>query len=179
MILPKTMPKPDYIAISLVRSKGVTALIIHFGMFLYAILRLLKPKRVFNHDEIRFGEYTSGAIGNGITTRKWQDYVDSFEGKYFKHYDYQLHLTDEEWAKGYAYLRRMEGIGYEYANFFYHAIKIFTGIWAGSRSTRQAFCLEHAIRFINATEKYYCDPFSSPYKFEKWADKNLKREMKS
>lgn len=173
MILPKTMGKPDYIAISLVRTKNITALIIHFGMFLYAVLRLKKPKVVYNHVEVRFGELTSGAIAKGVETRPWPYYVYEHKGKYFKHFDYELDLTDEEWAKGYAYLKSMEGVGYEYANFFYHAIKIFTGVWTGSRSTRQAFCLEHAIRFINATGKYKYDPFASPYQFEKWADKNL------
>lgn len=173
MKLPDKMPKPDYIALSLVRTHKITALIIHLGMFLYAILRFLKPKRSWNHDEIRFGELTSGAIAEGVKTRSWPYYVAEHHGKYFRHYDYLLELTDEEWAKGYEYLKQAEGTKYEYANFLYHAIKIFTGVWAGSRSTRQAFCLEHAIRFINATGKYKINPYISPYEFEAWADNNL------
>jgi hypothetical protein len=173
MDLPDTMPKPDYIAPALIRTRNFSGLLIHFGMFLYPLLRGKKPKVSYNHSEVRFGPYTSGAISKGVKTRLWSEYVASFKGKYFKNYDYPIELSQEQWDAGYQYLKEAEGTKYEYANFLYHAIKIFTGKWAGSKTTRQSYCLEHLIRFLNATGKYDLDVFMNPYQFEVWADEVL------
>ena len=170
MKLPDKMQHPGYIAISIIRTHNLTALLIHLGMFLHAVLRFRKPKRSYNHSEVRFGELTSGAIAEGVKTRSWPHYVAEHYGKYFRHYDYILELTDEEWGNGYEYLKQAEGTKYEYANFLYHAIKIFTGKWMGSKTTRQSYCLEHAIRFMNATGKYNLNVFMNPYEFEMLMD---------
>ena len=52
-----------------IRSFNFTAKMIHFGMWLWAILRNIKPQKCRNHAEIRYDFYTSGAIAEGVKTR--------------------------------------------------------------------------------------------------------------
>lgn len=172
-----------------VRTHNFSALLIHLGMFLWAILRFKRPKKSYNHVEVTwqiikangraFDRLTSGARSEGVKRIPWRDYVARYKGKYFKYFAYRVPLSLQEWVNGLGYLDRIEGVKYEYANFFYHTIKIFTGIWAGSKTTRQAYCLEHAIRFLNATGKYELNPYMNPYEFEEWADKNLPHDSKT
>ena len=143
---------------------------IHVGMWIYAALRGKKITKSFNHSEVRFGELTSGAIDKGVVTRDWNGYILSKKASWI---NYKLDLTDEEWLKGYNYLLRVEGVRYEYSNFWNHAIHIFTGKWKGSTTDKKLYCYEHIIRFLNATGKYYLDPVTNPYEFKVWADKNL------
>jgi hypothetical protein len=140
-------------------------------MFLYALVRFMKPRRCYNHAEVRYGELTSGAIAQGIATRPWPYYVAS--KKRIEWIDYQLQLTDQEWQKGYAYLQLVEGRKYEYSIFWNHAVKIFTGRWKGRTTDKKLYCYEHVIRFLIATGKYNLHIFKSPYRFRMWADQNL------
>jgi hypothetical protein len=71
-------------------------------------------------------------------------------------------------------LDKAENTPYEFENFWWHLVKIITGKWVGSKTTKQTYCYEHGIRFLNATGKYTINPFLNPYEFKVWADKNLK-----
>jgi hypothetical protein len=161
-------------SITIIRTKNISAIAIHIGMWLWAVLRGLKTRKCYNHVEIRFGDETSGAISEGVKTRLWIDYLRKFNGKYFKYLDYNLELSDEEYEKGLNYLKNAEETPYEFENFWWHLVKIIFGKWYGSKTSRKTYCYEHAIRFLNSTGKYNIDPFLNPYEFKDWADKNLK-----
>ena len=145
-------------------------------MWLFAVIRGLRPIKSYNHSEVRFGNMTSGAIAKGVHTREWQGYVDSI--KRIKWIDYPLTLTAAQWKKGYAYLQKVEGTKYEYSNFWNHAVNIFTGKWKGSTTDKKLYCYERIIRFMNATGKYDLNPFMTPYEFQVWAKVNLAGECK-
>lgn len=163
-------------AITLVRSHNFSAKLIHIGMFLWCILRLKKPVKTFNHIEIRCGEYTSGAVPEGVKTRKWEPYISRI--KNVEWIDYELNITDSELKHGQMFLKMSEGIPYEFENFIWHLIKIITGVWVGSKSNNHTYCYEHVIRFLNYTFDLKLDPFLNPYEFKVWIDKHYNKETK-
>ncbi|WP_428743163.1 hypothetical protein [Tenacibaculum sp.] len=154
------------VEIKTIRTKTFTARIIHFGMFLWAIFNGLKLKQCYNHCEVKFGELTSGAIAQGIKTRKWQTYVDEHKGKYFKTHTYNFTFSDEEWRKAQEYLNRAENTPYEFENFWYHAVKIFTGKWKGSTKPTELYCYEHGIRVLNCKNNIDLNTNLNPYEAE-------------
>lgn len=160
-----------FVSVTIIRTYNFTAKMIHLGMWLWCVFRALKPKKTFNHCEVRYGELTSGAIAEGVKTRPWAYYVHGIKKMQWE--NYCLELTEEQLRKGLAYLETAEGSPYEFENFWWHLVKIITGKWKGSKTTRQTYCYEHGIRFLNATGKYDLDPFMNPYEFNVWADTNL------
>lgn len=164
------------IDIAIIRTKNLSARIIHIGMWLYCVLRFIKPQRTYNHAEVKLGFFTSGAIPKKVKTRPWKEYLAHYEDKFFRHIEYPVPLSEDEINKGLDYLNEVEGTPYEFENFWYHTIKIFKNVWRGSNTTRQLYCYEHVIRFLNATGKYDLDPFMNPYQFKVWADNNLRLE---
>lgn len=162
------------ISISIIRTKNFTAKAIHLGMWLWAKLRGLPVIKCHNHCQVRFGEFTSGAIAKGVKTMFWLDYVESHDGKYFEWIDYWIDTTPEQWTAIKAYLKEAENTPYEFENFWYHLVKIITGKWKGSKTTRQTYCYEHGLRVLKLMG-YDVDIFMNPYEFRVWADKNLKQ----
>lgn len=160
-------------SITIIRTKNITARLIHLGMWLWAVLRFKKPTKSYNHCEVRYGEMTSGAIADGVKTRPWAYYLFEHRKKYFDWIDYELNLTEEEWKRGKEYLDKVEGTPYEFENFWFHAIYIFTGKWLGSTTNKKLYCYEHGIRFINAAKGLNLDTNMNPYQFRIWADNNL------
>ncbi len=161
--------------IVLIRTHNFSARLIHIGMFLWAILRFKKPVKVYNHCEIRYDNYTSGAVAEGVKTRLWEDFIKEHKGKYFKYIEYDINLKPFEKNRVRFYLSKANGTKYEYSNFFWHTIKIILGKWYGNRSSKKLFCYEHCIRALNASGKFNLSPYMNPYEFKKWADKNLKK----
>lgn len=160
-------------SIALVHTHNFTARLIQAGMWLWAVVRAKKPYKTWNHFEVRYDNLTSGAVGEGVITRPWEDYVQS--KKFIEYIVYALPLTPEEQNKGLAYLQSVEGHKYEYAMFLWHFIKIICGHWHGAETQKKMFCYEHGIRFMNATGKYDLDPYLNPYEFKMWADAHLER----
>lgn len=158
------------IAVTIVRSYNISARIIQFGMWVWAKLRKLPTYKTYNHCEIRYSNLTSGAIASGVKTRVWLDYVKEHKKEWIS---YELNLTPQEIADGIKYLYKSENTPYEFENFWYHAIKIFTGKWEGSKKATELYCYEHAIRFMNATKKYNLPISMNPYEFKIWAENNL------
>lgn len=159
--------------ISLIRTKNASAKLIHFGMWVYEKLNKIKHQKCFNHSEVRYDDRTSGAIKDGIVDRDWDSYIKSL--KQVEYTDVNIYLTDEQYDKGMAYLKDVEGTKYEYAMFVWHGFKVLTGKWLGKRNRDKLFCYEHAIRFINATGKYKLDPYMNPVQFRLWVDKIRKQ----
>ncbi len=162
----------EKIEVVLVRSYNLSARIIHLGMFLWYILRFKKPSYCYNHAEIKYGNMTSGAISEGVKSRNFEEYLKKL-GKY-KLKRYNIKLTKKQYNKGMEYLKEAENTKYEFKNFFYHALKIFTDKWYGDTSSSELYCYEHVIRFLNNTGKYYINPFLNPIEAEKLFDKYLK-----
>jgi len=158
------------ISITIVRTYNFTAEAIHLGMWLWCVLRFKKPRKSYNHCEVRHGKLTSGAIAKGVVTRLWDSYIHN---KKIKWIDYELDLTEREWMKGQDYLIRARGTKYEFENFWHHTLKIFSGKWKGSNRATRLYCYEHGIRFLNATGKYNLDTNMNPYQFKIYADENL------
>lgn len=169
----------------LIRTHNLSARLIHLGMFLWAILRFKKPKYIYNHVEIVYRDkkgnlMTVGAVSPTVRIMKWEDYVEEHEGRFFKYKAYEifpqrftLHSSKFRNARILAlnFLMTQLGKKYEYANFFYHAVRIFTGKWYGSRTTRRQYCLELAIRTINKSPLINLPVFISPYEFQEFLDK--------
>ncbi len=157
--------------IRIIRTKNFSARLIHVGMWLYAVLRGLKPHKIsYNHCEVGYEDLTSGAIVEGVKTRKWEDYIDSFKEKYFKYLEYEFDFSDVEWLRAKYYLDKIENQPYEFENFWYHTIKIFTGKWKGSTKPTQIYCYEHGIRVLNCKEGIKLDTNMNPYEFKEWVD---------
>lgn len=157
--------------IALVRTNNFTARLIQIGGYIEAKRKGIEPRMIMNHAEIRHGDKTSGALSKGVKTREWLPYWLSL--KHAQKKEYVLNLTPEQARKGQKYLDEAEGTKYEYSMFLFHALKIFFGVWFGSRSSRKLFCFEHIINFLNATGKYSISPYISPLEFDLWAEKNL------
>ena len=157
--------------IRIIRTRNFTAKLIHLGMFLWAILRWKKINRTYNHFEIGYDGLTSGAIKDGVKTRNWLRYVK--EHKWIEWVEYTLELTDEEWNEGYKYLTDVEDIKYEVENFWWHLVKIIIGKWKGGRSSKELYCYEHGIRFLNVTKRFELDNFLNPHQFKILADKYI------
>lgn len=162
------------ITITLIRTKNISALAIHLGMWLYSSFRGLPSIKCYNHAEVRYDNLTSGAISPRVKTRKWDEYVRKYKGKYFKPLFYEIELNEEQWEKGKAYLHKTEGTPYEYSIFIFHPLKIYFNKWFGSKTDKRLACYEHMIRFLNATGKYDLDIFMNPYEFQVWGIDNLK-----
>lgn len=160
------------VEVVLVRSYNITAKIIHVGMFLWYVLRFKKPKYCYNHAEIKYGDMTSGAISEGVKSRNFEQYLKDL-GKY-KLKKYTVELTKKEYERGMEYIKEAENTDYEFKNFFYHALKIFTDNWYGSTDSSELYCYEHVIRFLNESTKYYFNPFLNPVEAEKLFDIKLK-----
>jgi hypothetical protein len=151
------------VEVVLVRSYNLSAIIIHIGMFLWYLLRFKKPSYCYNHCELKYGEMTSGAISKGVKSRNFKEYL-----KYFT-----IELTEKQYEKGMKYLKSSENTKYEFVNFLFHTLKIFTDRWYGSKTTAELYCYEHVIQFLNATGKYNIDPFLNPVEAEKLFKYNL------
>ena len=169
------MKKYNFYSVSIIRSYNLTAKMIHLGMFLWCIFRFKKPKKSYNHCEIRFGNLTSGAIASGVKTRKWDNYYNESKKQVI---DYELKLTNEEMFRSYLFLKSTENIPYEFENFLWHLIKIITGFWIGSKTNNHTYCYEHGIRWINNTFNVELDVFMNPWQFKEWADKNYDYKIK-
>lgn len=157
--------------IVLVRSYNITARVIHLGMFLWYVIRFKKPKFCYNHLEVKYGDMTSGAISEGVKSRNFSQYLKDL-GKY-KLKIYNVYLTDRQYNKAMEYLKEAEDTEYEFENFFWHALKIFTDKWYGSKDTSELYCYEHGIECLNATGKYKINPYLNPVEAEKLFNKIL------
>ena len=132
----------------LIHSTNFTARLIQLGMFLWCILRFKKPKYTYNHCEIVYGNnvydfLSSGAIDEGIKTRSWLSVRKSYNND-FRFQVYEL-AKPSDLENAVKYLAETENIPYEYSNFFYHAVKIFTGKWLGSTNKNKLYCYEHGL----------------------------------
>lgn len=159
------------VEVVIVRTHNFSAKLIHIGMFLWYILRFKKPTYCYNHCELKYGDLTSGALAKGVISRNFDEYVSGLKKHKLKFY--QIELTDEEYDNGMIYLKQAEGVKYEFANFLWHTVKIFTDRWYGSKSASELYCYEHVIRFLNATGKYKINPFLNPVEYEKLFNKIL------
>lgn len=167
---------PKKVKIVTIRSYNFSARLIHIGMWLWAKLRGLSLKRCYNHTEIAWLDeesskwMTSGAIGKGVKTREYLKYINSFSKAELSVYEFQL--TEIQFTNMQNYLIKAENTPYEFENFYWHLVKIITGKWKGSKSTRQSYCYEHMLRAVKASrkfEKYFTDKtldvFMNPYEF--------------
>ena len=169
------------ISFTIIRTKNFVARAIHLGMYLWSLFRGLPQKKCFNHCEVRYGfsknlkgGYTIGAIGSGTTKRPWNEYVNSKKGKYFEHKDYVIELSDKDYHKVMEKLTELIGTPYEYQNFWWHLIKIITGKWKGSKTTKETNCYEVGLIAVSMVEKYGdVNIFMNPYEAEDWANENI------
>lgn len=159
----------DFVNVTIIRSHNFTAKAIHLGMWLWCVGRGLKPEKTYNHTEIGYDGLTSGAIAEGVKTRNWSKYWSKFKNAERIHYE--IPLTKIQWEKGKKYLDKAEDTPYEFENFWWHLVKIITGKWKGSKTSRKTYCYEHSIRFLNATGKFKLNAFLNPYEFKKIFDK--------
>ena len=157
--------------IRIIRTKNFTAKMIHFGMLLWALIRFKKIKKSYNHTEISYNKYSSGAVAEGVKTRLWTTYLKNHSVTEW--INYYIIITPKQWNRGLLYLDAMEGVPYEVENFWWHLVKIIIGKWKGSKTAKELFCYEHSIRFLNATGEFDLDPYMNPYQFKIWADKNI------
>lgn len=161
------------VTIRLIRTTNFSARLIHLGMWLWAVLRFKKPKKIYNHFEIGYdGLMSSGAVADGVENRLFADYLKEHDVE--DYVEYPISLSDDKYKVALEYIRRSEGIKYEYSNFLWHTVKIFTGLWLGNKTNRKLFCYEYGIRFLNYVKSYGLDPYMNPYEFKDWADSNLK-----
>ena len=164
------------IKIVVIRSFNFTAKAIHLGMWLWAKFRGIPVQKCYNHTEIVWLDnvtntwMTSGAIAEGIKTRQWEPYINHF--KKVEWIEYPVELTAAQWRDTERYLLTAENTPYEFENFWWHLIKIITGKWKGSTTTRQSYCYEHTLRALKASRKFYkwfnnktLDLFMNPYEF--------------
>ncbi len=160
-------------SITIIRSYNFTAKAIHFGMWLWAILRNSKPAKCYNHCEFRWDNMTSGAISEGVKNREWLPYWKHF--KKAEKIDYWINFTNEEWDRVIKYVRESKDTPYEFVMFWHHFLYILTNEWKGDNTDKKLFCLEYVIRILNVSCKFdYINPYMNPYEFKIWADKNLK-----
>lgn len=148
---------------TIIRSYNFTAKVIHLGMWLWRVTRGLPKQTCYNHAELGYDDMTSGAISEGVKTRKWRKYIDSF--KRVEYIRYKVLISDERWDEVKSYLDKAEGTPYEFENFYWHLIKIITGKWKGSKTTRQTYCYEHVLRVLKIAG-YEVDVFWNPYEFK-------------
>ena len=141
-------------------------------MWLWAILRFKRPTRTYNHFEVGYTDVmSSGAVEDGIENRPFKTYLK--EHPVLEVAEYEIFVTKKEYRNALKYVHESRGIKYEISNFIFHAIKIFTGLWLGSKTSKKLFCYEYGIRFLNHVKGYRLDPYMNPYEFKLWADKTL------
>ena len=155
--------------IRLIRTYNAIGLAIHVAMWIWCVIRGVKTAKVYNHLEIGFGELTSGAMREGVRTTKWEEYRNS---KRMDVIEYPLTITPDQELKGMHYINNAEHTPYEFENFWWHLVKIVTGKWKGSKTSRQTYCYEHGGRFLQKIG-YKLDIYMNPVEFKNWADKNL------
>jgi len=168
------------IEIRLINSNSFSSKIIRAGMWLWTVSRGLPRIKTYGHAEIVFEKdgilMSNGATATegGVNTRTWKKYLQIYHNYYAIDYiSYQLTLTEKESNLLLEYIKKTDGIPYEFENFYWHIVKILIGKWKGSKTTKQIYCYEHMIRALRATGKYDIDIFMNPYEFKDWADSNL------
>lgn len=146
------------IKIVVIRSFNFTAKAIHLGMWLWAKFRGIPVQKCYNHTEIVWLDnvtntwMTSGAIAEGIKTRPWEPYINHF--KEVEWIEYPVELAAAQWHDTERYLLTAENTPYEFENFWWHLVKIITGKWKGSTTSRQSYCYEHTLRALKASRKF-------------------------
>lgn len=146
------------IKVVVIRSFNFTAKAIHLGMWLWAKFRGIPVQKCYNHTEIVWLDnatntwMTSGAIAEGVKIRPWEPYINHF--KKVEWIEYPVELTDAQYRGMMRYMLRAENTLYEFENFWWHLIKIITGKWKGSTTSRQSYCYEHTLRVLKASRKF-------------------------
>ena len=158
----------------LFRSYTILGRLVQFSMWLYCILRGLKVEKFYNHCEIEYLDLCSGAIETGVKTRYFREVINKeYKGK-VEYIKYPIYLDKYEWIKAKIYLDKAENTPYEYSNFWFNIVKIFTGKWNGNRNRKKLYCVEHAINFLNATGRYRLEQYLNTYEAKKLFDEILK-----
>lgn len=179
------------VEIAIVRTFNISALLIHLGGFIWYLLHFRKPKKIFNHVQIIYpqnnglgSDLTSGALSHGVKNQTWKGYIKDLKSKRKNGAiirRYPVYLTKVQLIRGRRYIEKTNGTKYEFMNFFWHAVKIFTGIWFGSKNSKALYCYEHALRYLDSTRKFTTvdgskigiDLFMAPWEFADWANDRL------
>ena len=152
--------------IRLEHTANFSARLIQFWMIVDALIRLKRPKFIYNHVLIESNGFVWEAIDAGV--------VNSTLSEHFSHKKYRKPYTDKvieldfseaEKALAIAYLNNQVGKKYEFSNFLFHPIMTLTGKWKGQKTDNRHYCYELVIRAMNATGKYNLDPFMNPREF--------------
>ncbi len=156
------------------RSRTVLGRLVQFSMWLWCILRGIKVEKFYNHCEIEYLDLCSGAIETGLKTRYFQQVItNEYKGK-VEYIKYPVYLDKFEWQKGKMYLDWAENTPYEYSNFWFNIVKIFTGKWSGNTDGKKLYCVEHVINFLNVTGRYgKLDKYLNTYEAKKLFDRIL------
>lgn len=160
--------------IAIIRTKNISAKIIHLGGLVESLIRLKKSEKIYNHTEVIIGDITTGAIDSGVKSRNWLVYWHKVQPA--EKIEYLIDMNESEKKKAYSFIDEYQDVKYEYSMFLFHGIKIFWNKWFGSKSNKSFFCYEFMIKFLNCTKGYNIDPYLSPSEFKKWADNNLKKK---
>lgn len=168
--------------IILERSFGPIARAIHAGMFTWLVTRLRKPQKIYNHAEIYINDIVSGALAKGVTNRSYEEAFG--DGKRRELLFYDMNLNEEQETKLYEFCIQQEGKPYEYLNFAWHTVRIFsifftgTDIWIGKKrkaAMNRIYCIEHGANGVNvAFPKVIKRPWRmNPVEFKEFCDRNF------
>lgn len=152
------------VEILILRTQGIVPWIIHFGMRIFLRKNDLQSDWIPNHAEVKVGNTVSGAVAKGVKSRSYDSAYKKWHKPEIK--AFPITLDEEQYRKGIEYLILAENTPYEFENFWYHARKVLWGGWKGSTTARELYCIEHAIRFLNATGVYgFINPYLNPVEF--------------
>ena len=167
----------------LVRSFDALAKLIQAGMFTWYVVRGKKPRKVYNHAEIYVNGMVSGALARGITNRS---YKKAFEdGKKRELLFYEMNLNEDQTDDLYEFCLDRGGVPYEYMNFGWHAVRIFsvfftgTDVWLGrkrKKAKKRTYCIEHGADCVKVKfPKSIKRPWRiNPVEFKKYCDEHFK-----
>lgn len=144
-------------------------------MFLWALLRNLPIKKTYGHCELVYedpetGELLStGAIAEGVRTT---DFIHvATAKKVIDLKEFEITLTYSQYRKFHEYLRKTNGKKYEFESFFWHFVKILTGKWFGSKSSKETVCFEYVLTGLKELG-YDVNVFMNPYEVIDWLKNN-------
>lgn len=161
------------VKIRIERTYNFSAIIIHIGMWLYAILRFKKPIKTYNHALIIYEDNCWESIAKGVVKHSVLEHLKRFENRKYEYLEKEIFLTKYQLDQMVVYLNYQVSKKYEFSNFLFHFIKILKNKWIGSKSDKKFNCYELVIRALNRTRKFKLDPFLNPYEFYKIMFKNV------
>jgi len=168
-----------------IRSHKILPVIIQTGMWLWVPFENVRrfKRNLFKKDKEEYLKYIK-CNNHWSPTNHYQEWEAVEKGVVKVPYSLEKHHFAMEWfipIKATRHLERfldsMVGRGYEFLNFFWHAVKIFTGKWYGPKDMIRFSCVELVNALLIEAGYSEVSLHWNPYETQLWLMKNFKSEI--